>query len=581
MHRKDGGSAGVASWYSDGVDCFRATAAAGILLTSAFASSLRPDDATLLRILGDELNRNFAALKEKGNPAPYFLGYQVTDVEYRVVSCALGALQINSGRRSRTLDVTVRVGSPELDNYRSVRGERPRFTTGAALALEDNEDAIRQTLWLETDRVYKRAAQRLINITTQQQVRLQEEDAPADFTVEPPVKYVGNTPAVAFRAEEWADKLRRLSSEFAAYPELMSSQVTVSAQRDVRLLVNSEGSAVSHGRTSARLQIAATAKAPDGMDLYDTESFEAADAAGLPSEETLRQAIQRLAGTVSGLVKSPLVEPYVGPAILSGRAAGVFFHEIFGHRIEGHRQKDISEGQTFSKSVGTKVLPEFLSVTFDPTRREAAGVPLLGWYLFDDEAVKARPVPVVENGVMKTFLLSRSPVRGFSESNGHGRRQAGVEVVSRQSNLIVQSANQATEERLRQMLIEELKRQNRPFGYYFEDVTGGYTTTARRGIQAWTVIPLVVYRVYADGKPDELVRGADIVGTPLASFAKIVATGDRPAVFNGYCGAESGDVPVSAVSPALLISELEIQRKTSSQDRPPILPRPSDARSVR
>ena len=233
------------------------------------------------------------------------------------------------------------------------------------------------------------------------------------------------------------------------------------------------------------------------------------------------------------------------------------------------------------RASAAKVLPEFLSVIFDPTRHEAAGTELLGWYLYDDEGVKARPVPVVENGVMKTFLLSRSPVRGFSKSNGHGRRQPGLEVVSRQSNLFVESTNQVPEQRLKEMLVDELKQQNKPFGYYFEDVTGGYTTTARRGIQAWTVIPLVVYRVYADGKPDELVRGADIVGTPLASFSKIVATGDRPAVFNGYCGAESGDVPVSAVSPALLISELEIQRKASGQDRPPILPRPSSIGAVR
>jgi predicted Zn-dependent protease len=183
---------------------------------------------------------------------------------------------------------------------------------------------------------------------------------------------------------------------------------------------------------------------------------------------------------------------------------------------------------------------------------------------------------VVDNGVLKTFLMSRSPIRNFPHSNGHGRRQVGLEVVSRQSNLIVNSAKQVTDKQLREMLIAEVKRQNKPYGLYFDHVTGGFTTTSRMGVQAFKVIPLVVYRVYSDGRPDELIRGADIVGTPLASFAKILATSNRPEVFNGYCGAESGSVPVSAVSPAILVSEIEIEKKAKSQDRPPLLPAPGD-----
>jgi predicted Zn-dependent protease len=287
--------------------------------------------------------------------------------------------------------------------------------------------------------------------------------------------------------------------------------------------------------------------------------------------------VDRVATDLEGLLGAPVAEPFVGPAIFSGRAAGVFFHEIFGHRVEGHRQKDESEGQTFTRSVGTKVLPDFLSVVFDPTRRKAAGADLNGWYAYDDEGVKARPVTVVENGVLKTFLMSRSPIRGFDRSNGHGRRQPGAEVVSRQSNLIVESARTVPDKRLRQMLVEEIKRQGKPYGLFFRDVTGGFTTTARGGLQAFKVMPVVVYRVYADGRPDELVRGADIVGTPLASFAKILATSDTPEVFNGYCGAESGSVPVAAVSPALLVSEIEIEKKAKSQDRPPLLPAPGEA----
>jgi TldD protein len=188
--------------------------------------------------------------------------------------------------------------------------------------------------------------------------------------------------------------------------------------------------------------------------------------------------------------------------------------------------------------------------------------------------VKGQKVTAVDRGVLKSFLMSRSPIQGFDHSNGHGRRQPGLEVVSRQSNLIVESANAVPEARLRQMLLSEVQRQHKPYGLYFRDITGGFTTTARAGLQAFKVIPIVVYRVYPDGRPDELVRGADIVGTPLASFAKILATGDKPEVFNGYCGAESGSVPVSAVSPSILVSEIEIEKKAKSNDRPPLLPAP-------
>ena len=212
-------------------------------------------------------------------------------------------------------------------------------------------------------------------------------------------------------------------------------------------------------------------------------------------------------------------------------------------------------------------------------RRKVGNVDLNGWYEFDDEGVKARPVTVVEKGVLKTFLMSRSPVQGVDHSNGHGRRQPGLEPVSRQSNLVVESSNAVSESRLRKMLIDEIKRQKKPYGLYFRDITGGYTTTARSGLQAFKVIPVVVYRVYADGRPDELVRGADMVGTPLASFSKILATGDQAEVFNGYCGAESGDVPVSAVSPSILVSEIEIEKKAKSDIRPPLLPEPGPAQA--
>jgi predicted Zn-dependent protease len=525
--------------------------------------------------LGEELARNFRILQAKADPAPYYLAYAVTDTESGAVSATLGALQAKTNGHSRVLDITVRVGSPKRDNYHQVAGQRSHFTPGAYISLDDIPAAIKQRVWLETDRTYRLAAERFMKIQTDTQVKVAEEDTSNDFSPAEPSVYTEAPPPLKFPVEECAERVRKWSFLFSKQPEILASTVQLAVQREVKYLVTTEGSRLEHGRSFARIAIVAEGKASDGMDLMTSETFEAADFAGLPKDKAVAGAVERVSKDLVGLLHAPVVEPFAGPAILSGRAAGVFFHEIFGHRVEGHRQKDESEGQTFTKSLGQPVLPLFLSVIFDPTRRNLDGVDLNGWYAYDDEGVKARPVTVVDHGILKTFLMSRSPVKGIGESNGHGRRQAGLEVVSRQSNLIVESDRKVSEKRLREMLIEEIKRQNKPYGLYFQDITGGYTTTGRGGAQTFKVIPLVVYRVYPDGRPDELVRGADIVGTPLSSFAKILATSDKLGIFNGYCGAESGSVPVSASAPSLLVSEIEIEKTQKSQDRPPLLPAPA------
>jgi TldD protein len=545
---------------------------AGLLTISAVAFGA--EDHVILSTMNDELQRNFQVLKQKADPAPYFLAYEITDEETHNVSASLGVLDSTGSGHSRYLDVTVRVGDPKLDNFRRVRGERVEFTSGASVVIDDTPGALKQRMWLETDRIYRAAAERLIKIKTNQQVKAADRDQSNDFSSEESYAHWEQPATVTFDNTRWTNSVRDLSKDFLQYKDLLSSDVSVSVQSDNRYFVNTEGTKIQHGRGFARVMITASAKAKDGMDVQDFDSFEAADPKDLPSNDVIRAAVKKVGSHVEALLAAKTAEPFVGPAIFSGRASGVFFHEIFGHRIEGHRQKDESEGQTFTKSVGEKILPDFLSVTFDPTIKQVAGVDLNGTYEYDDEGQIARPVKAVENGVLRSFLMSRSPIDGFDHSNGHGRRQPGLEVVSRQSNLLVTSTRTVSDEKLRQMLLDEIKRQNKPYGLYFEDITGGFTTTQRSGLQAFKVIPVIVYRVYADGRPDELIRGADIVGTPLASFAKILATSDKQEVFNGYCGAESGSVPVSAVSPAILISEIEIEKKDAGQDLLPLLPSP-------
>lgn len=529
----------------------------------------------LTKILLDELTRNFTILKQQADPPPYFAGYEVTETESDAIESSGGSVDDESHGHTRELDVTVRAGDPSFDNYRRVGNDQPRISTSELLTLDDNPAAIKRDLWIGTDKAYRNAAQRLIRLKSDETLRAAPQDASGDFSAAPVQVSYSSAPKLKFNIADWEARLKKLSGEFNKYPGALSANVTVEAQRISKTLVTTEGTQVEQGRVFARLMITANGKASDGMDLSTLETFEADDPSKLPKDADILATVQKSGALLQDLLKAQPADPFVGPAILSGRAAGVFFHEIFGHRVEGHRQKDENEGQTFTKSVGMPVLPDFLSVVFDPTIKEYDGKPLNGSYEFDDEGVKAQRLTLVDKGILKTFLMSRSPINGFPVSNGHGRRQPGYEIVSRQSNLFVESTNKVSDADLRKMLIEEIKRQGKPYGLYFDQVTSGYTTTQRAGLQAFTVKPLTVYKVYADGRPDELIRGVDIVGTPLASFAKIIATSDKMDVFNGYCGAESGYVPVAAIAPALLVREIEVQRKERSQDRPPYLTRPS------
>jgi predicted Zn-dependent protease len=544
----------------------------GLLLVQTGLLAAPPN--TLLDTLASELDRNFKILKEKVDPPAYFISYEITDTDTHSIAATLGDVTSRENNRSRYLDVSLRAGSPKLDNYHLIGGGGQRYTSGVSVPIEGGLGALRQLAWIETDHAYRNAAESLIRIKTSKQVRVAAQDKSDDFSDAPVAVHVEPVEHPKFASEEWTKRMREVSRVFRDHPKILSSSVSVQVQSDERFFVNTEGSRIDHGRDFARVIISASTRAEDGMNLGNLVIFDAVDAKRLPSEADMKTAAEKLAKEVESLLNAPVAEPYVGPAIFSGRASGVFFHEIFGHRIEGHRQKNEAEGQTFTKSVGEQVLPKFISVSFDPTVKQIGGVDLNGWYSYDDEGVAAQTVTAVDKGVLKSFLMSRTPIEGFNASNGHGRKQPGLEVVSRQSNLIVKSENSVSDAKLREMLIAEVKRQNKPYGLFFQDITSGYTTTQRAGMQAFKVIPVIVYRVYADGRPDELIRGADMVGTPLASFSKILATSDKTEVFNGYCGAESGYVPVSAASPAVLVSEIEIEKMEKSQDRPPILPPP-------
>ncbi len=537
------------------------------------ADRARPD--VLLGAMEIELERSFSRLKEEGETPLYYLSYTLTDIGETSIVGVLGTVSSKRSSRNRYLDVDVRVGDMDFDNTRESRTRRlGAFREVTRAPLDDDPLALRIALWNKTDQVFKEAQEHYAHLRTEASLESQREDPSGDFSPADPVEHIEPLAEVEIDTEQWQDLVCSYSALFCDHPDIYRSRVELSATTNDRYIVSSEGTRTLVSSATMRLVVYAWTKADDGMELYLYEIYDVNPPNELPGPERVRADISRQIDNLEALRTAPVVDPYAGPAILKNRAAAVYFHEIFGHRIEGHRQKSEREGQTFTNKVGEQILPTFLDIYDDPTLTEYAGEDLKGHYTVDDEGVRARRTDVVVDGVLQGFLMSRSPIRGFPTSNGHGRRQYGYRAVSRQGNLVVKSSNSIPYDALREELIEQVKAQGKPYGLIFGDISGGFTSTGRMGPQSYKVEPLLVYRVYPDGRPDELVRGVDIVGTPLMSLSKIEVTGDDPAVFDGYCGAESGQVPVSGISPSLLVTEIEVEKQAKAPTGPPELPMP-------
>ncbi len=555
------------------------TAFLTFLMISLFVPCAQATEGPVLTAMRQEMARTMDELRQEEHP-PYFLSYSVTEVLGHTITASFGLLVDSSPEKSRILDTDIRVGDYALDNTRQIRGssfESSGLARGGALPLGDDIGAIRAGIWTATDRQYKSAVERYLKVLTNRAVKIEEEDRSGDFSHEKASSATQPLRTLDLNVPQWEERLRRLSGLFAGHPELYSGTVWMRAEVLNKYFVNSEGTAIQTSEPVIRVFAIANTKADDGMTLPLFRSYFAFSADGLPSEEKMESDIQEMIRLLKDLREAPLFETYSGPAILSGEASGVFFHEIFGHRIEGHRQKDVNSSQTFKNLVGEQILPDFIDVVFDPALRRLGEQDLVGHYLYDDQGIPGKRVVTVRDGVFREFLMSRSPIDRFPNSNGHGRKQPGFGVVSRQSNLLVQSEKQVPFEELRELLREECKKQDKEFGLYFVEIQGGFTFTQRTIPNAFNVQPLVVYKIFADGRPDQLVRGVDLIGTPLTTFKNIVAAADDLGVFNGMCGAESGSVPVSASSPSLLVSTIEVQKKAKSQAKLPILPAPSQA----
>lgn len=542
----------------------------------------------IFQTMKTELDRNFTILKSETVPA-YYIYLRLDEMQSQSCTGRLGRLQEGMSTNSprHILSSMIRVGSPELDNTHEIRESgygtyRNMRVEAQTVPVDNNPQALKKAIWLQLDNSYKGNVQALEQVKANMAVKVEQEDKSADFSVEKAEKYYEDP--ISFENikadfKEWERKVRTYSAVFNKNKDVVDGIASFYVSLSREYILDTDGREIAQNRLTYNLILAAEALADDGMQLPLSKTWFAYSLDQLPSDEEVLSAAESISNNLTALKKAPVVESFTGPAILSSEAAGVFFHEIFGHRVEGSRLKQETDAQTFKKKIGENVLPEHISVTFDPTLKFYKNFPLNGYYLYDDEGVKAQRVEVVKDGILKNFLMCRTPIEGFSKSNGHGRAQVGAASVSRQSNMMVESSMHYTENELRELLKKEAKQQGKDYAYYFKEVSGGFTTTGRYSPNSFNVTPLLVYRIYTDNRPDELVRGVDLVGTPLAMFSQIEACGKDYNVFNGVCGAESGGVPVSCIAPALFVKRIETQKRAKGQSLPQILPKPESEMS--
>jgi TldD protein len=550
-----------------------------MLVAAPWLPDLKDTRQTQLAALVEELDRSQHELRLRDHEAPYFVSAAVRGTDVEEVGAKYGALFLDHRRRDRRLQVDVRVGSYAFDNTGQSElfdfdSTESGYQAGHEAPLDDDPTALKNAVWLLTDETYKRSLSAYLKKKGKDIYRPDDPERPASFSLEDARVSIAAPLNAPFDREGWKKELRAQSGRLRERPEIFDAQMRASVDRSQRLFASTEGARLISEQAIYGLHVQAFARAPDGMLLEDSRDFYGITEAELPRGPLLAAAVDDLVAELVALQKAPVLDPYTGPALLAPEASGVLFHEAVGHRLEGERQNDDRDGRTFKNQVGKPILPLFLTITDDPTRAAIGKTSLNGTYGFDDQGVPAQRAVLVENGILRSFLLSRAPVPGFLKSNGHGRSAPGREPVARMGNLIVESSRIIPAAKLKDALIAEARKQDKPFGLLIRDVSGGNTDTSGYGYQAFKGQPRLVYKVDARTGEETLVRGVEVVGTPLTTINKIVATGDDVRVFNGYCGAESGFVPVSTVAPTVLITEIELQRTRKDTGRPPVLPSP-------
>lgn len=561
-----------------------------------------PATDNLLKAMHDEIDRA-SKLTLANLEAPYFVEYVVAEEEAFSTTASLGGLLTRRHDRFRLPEVKIRVGDYKFDNSNYV-GSGFNFGSRYDLErfpLEDNYPLLRRYLWLMTDSAYKSAVEAISRKRAALR-NLQQGEQISDFAHADPVKSLRPIKRLSLDEEQWANKVRTLSTIFAAQPEVKTSGVEFEASEGGFTLVNTEGSEVREPESVAFLRARATAQATDGMTLRDSVMFHATSADRLPPEAELRRGITKLAENVTALAKAPKGEDYSGPVLFEGTAGAQIFAEVLGRNLTVSRQPTGGGGRgggggtpsEFEGRMGARVLPDSFDVVDDPTQTEWRGHPLFGSYKVDMEGVVPKPLKLVEKGVLKSYLLTRQPVRGFEGSNGRARLPGGFGTSSATvSNLFVSSTDPTPVAEMKKKLIELCKTRNKPYGILVRkmDFPSTGTMAEVRSIAGGqqggrpVSLPLLVYRVYTDGR-EELVRGVRFRGFNARSLKDILAAGDDSNLFEwmensapfALVGAGGTTTEACVVAPSILIDDLELHPLEGEQPKLPLVSPPEMAR---
>lgn len=531
------------------------------------------EDAVIFQAMEEEMARSLSELKVDVFEPPYFVNYQIRHHDRAEVVASFGALVHSDTQQHRTLFVDVKVGDPQFD---SSTPQSHRYSVEQLIPVDNHLDSLRRALWYETDLRYKQAIVSFLRKKGRYISGVQSHDLPDFSKGKSTREQIDSIPEWKLDMPKWEKLAREISGLFKEAPSIEKSRVKIVSDRIIRYYYDSEGNKIRDAHLEYGVHLEAWTKTVKGTQLHDQETIYFKKIGQIPSKAELIRATRELIASLKKLKAAPQMDPYVGPAIFSPDAAAVLFHEAIGHRLEGDRLRGDEDGKTFLKKIGQRILPKFVTVVDNPALESFEGTPLIGNYHTDDQGQQSREVVLIDHGVLKSFLLSRTPVLGFNRTNGHARSDGKHAPMSRMSNFLVKSNLTLDAASLKQRLIEEIKKQNKPYGLFVKKIISGETQTDTHQFQVFKGKPLYLYKVFPDGR-EELVRGVDFVGTPLSMISKILITGDDPTVINGFCTAESGVLPVASITPSLLLSEVELQASHQPHIRRPILNPPRSA----
>jgi TldD protein len=525
-------------------------------VTTAGSSSKLASTDPVLQAMREELDRSKAHLKMDNMPAPYYIEYRVSDVEQYDAEAAFGALREEERAHQRIVRVIVRVGDYKQDSYYG-----PGVGVATLGPIDDDATTLRWQLWTATDSAYKAASEALA--MKRAALRQYTADQPFDdFAHAAPLESISPLVKLEYDPKLWRESLEKATALFRNDLKLESLTASVRFRAVNQYFINSEGTVTRDGYAVYLLTEDGSTQAADGMRLERSPYFTAATLKELPTPEEFQTSTAKMVDTLKALRDAPVVdEDYRGPVLFSADAAGDLFDGMVGGNVLGKRPRPGESARTtgdYASNYKSRVLPVFLSVEDDPTLKTFAGKTLIGSYDADDEGVRAKKVPVIQDGLLVNYLLGREPIRDFPESNGHGRAAPGQSASPNIGNLIVESKQAVSPEQLKQKLIDICHEENKEFGYYVETLGGA------------DYEPRLLYRVYANDGHQELVRGAvfDELDT-RALRNELVAAGNDPLVGN-----REGAVPTTIIAPSVLFDDLEVKRNDAKNAKLPEYPSP-------